>query len=101
MTASANRTEPLRLPPPSQGWGNIFWTLFGLVALAALLVACAVFTAPPVLSDWQVRDTARPVAEARVTDGKCSASVRTHNGGADGSGVIHGSHGRGRWISSG
>ena len=29
------------------------------------------------------------------------ASVRTHNGGADGSGVIHGSHGRGRWISSG
>ena len=28
-------------------------------------------------------------------------SVRTHNGGADGSGVIHGSHGRGRWISSG
>ena len=78
MTASANRTEPLRLPPPSQGWGNIFWTLFGLVALAALLVACAVFTAPPVLSDWQVRDTARPVAEARVTDGKCSAKIVLH-----------------------
>ncbi|TXN05152.1 hypothetical protein FV222_06910 [Methylobacterium sp. WL103] len=78
MTASANRTEPLRLPPPSQGWGNIFWTLFSLVALAALLVACAVFTAPPVLSDWQVRDTARPAAEARVTDGKCSAKIVLH-----------------------
>lgn len=78
MTASANRTEPLRLPPPRQGWGNTFWTLFGLVALGALPVACAVYTAPPLLSDWQIRDTARPVADARVTDGKCSAKIVLH-----------------------
>ena len=30
-----------------------------------------------------------------------SLSVGTHNGGADGWGVIHGSYGRSRWISSG
>ena len=35
----------------------------------------------------------------RATVGR--TSVRTHNGGADGVGVIHGFHGRGRWISSG
>ncbi|MCJ2081809.1 hypothetical protein [Methylobacterium sp. J-090] len=78
MTTAPNRTEPLRLPPPRQGWGNIFWTLFGLVALGALLVACAVYTAPPVVTDWQIRDTARPVADARVTDGKCSTKIVLH-----------------------
>ena len=78
MNTAADRPEPLRLPPPRQGWGNIFWTLFGLVALAAFLVACAVYTAPPLLSDWQIRDTARPAADARVTDGKCSAKIVLH-----------------------
>ncbi|KQP64002.1 hypothetical protein [Methylobacterium sp. Leaf112] len=73
-----SRTESLRLPPPRQGWGNIFWTLFGLVALGALLVACAVYTAPPVVTDWQIRDTARPVAAARVSDGKCSTKIVLH-----------------------
>lgn len=78
MTTSVNRAEPLRLPPPRQGWGNTLWTLFGLAALAALLVACAVYTAPPVISDWQIRDTARPAAGARVSDGKCTAKIVLH-----------------------
>ena len=78
MTAPAKSPASLRLPPPSQGWGNILWTLFGLVALAGLLAACLVYTAPPLLSDWQVRETAHPVADARVTDGKCSAKIVLH-----------------------
>lgn len=78
MNTAANRPDTLRLPPPRRGWGNTFWTLFGLVALAALLVACAVYTAPPVVTDWRIRDTARPVADARVTDGKCSTKIVLH-----------------------
>ena len=35
----------------------------------------------------------------RITD--WYATVRTHNGGADGLGVIHGFRGRSRWIISG
>lgn len=78
MTRSATPTEPLKLPPHRQGWAHVFWTLFGLAALAALLAACLVYTAPPVLSDWQVRDTARPVLDGRVTDGKCSTKIVLH-----------------------
>jgi hypothetical protein len=78
MTASAKSPGTLRLPPPRQGWGNMVWTLFGLAALTGLLGACLVYTAPPLLSDWQVRDTAHPVADARVTDGKCSAKIVIH-----------------------
>lgn len=78
MIAPPNRSEPLRLPPPAQGWGNTLWTLFGIVALGALLVACAVYTAPAVLSDWQVREAARPAHAARVSEGKCSTRIILH-----------------------
>jgi MFS-type transporter involved in bile tolerance (Atg22 family) len=78
MTASPNRAEPLRLPPPGQGWANTFWVLFGVAALSAILVACAIYTAPTVVSDWQVRETAQPVPGARVSEGKCSAKIVIH-----------------------
>lgn len=81
MTASpdrAERTEPLRLPPQGQGWMATFWVLFGVVALGAMLAACAIYTAPALISDWQVRETAVPVAEARISDGKCSSKIAIH-----------------------
>jgi hypothetical protein len=78
MTASPDHTAPLRLPPRGQGWTNTFWVLFGVVALGAILVAAGVYTAPAVLSDWQVRDAARPVPDARVSDGKCTSKIVIH-----------------------
>lgn len=78
MTASPHRAEPMRLPPPGQGWANTFWVLFGVVALGAILVACTIYTAPAVVTDWQVRETARPVPGARVSEGKCSAKIVIH-----------------------
>ncbi len=78
MTASPDRAESLRLPPPGQGWKNTFWIVVGVVALVAILVACAVYTAPALVTDWQVRETARPVPDARVSDGKCSAKIVIH-----------------------
>ncbi|CAO4195171.1 hypothetical protein [Methylorubrum extorquens] len=78
MTASPDRAEPLRLPPQGQGWMATFWVLFGVVALAALLGACALYTAPALVSDWQVRAAAEPVAEARISDGKCSSKIAIH-----------------------
>ncbi|NEU14676.1 hypothetical protein G3T14_21585 [Methylobacterium sp. BTF04] len=78
MTVAKDGTERLRLPPPRQGWGNTFWSLFGLAALGAILVACAVYTAPTVLSDWQVREAARPVPNGWVTDGKCTTKIVLH-----------------------
>ena len=78
MTASPDHTAPLRLPPRGQGWINTFWVLFGVVALGAILVAAGVYTAPAVLSDWQVRDAAQSVPDARVSDGKCTSKIVIH-----------------------
>ena len=84
MTASperahpVERAEPLRLPPQRHGWMATFWVLFGVVALGAMLTACAIYTAPALISDWQVRETAVPVAEARISDGQCSAKIAIH-----------------------
>lgn len=77
-TTPPGRAEPLRLPPQERGWVGIFWVLFGVVALAGLLFACAWFTAPAVISDWQVRETAQPVPAGRVSEGKCSAKLVIH-----------------------
>ncbi|MEH3147710.1 MAG: hypothetical protein PGN34_20735 [Methylobacterium frigidaeris] len=77
-TASPARTEALRLPPQRAGWAATFWVLFGVVALGAILAACAWFTAPAVISDWQVRASAQPVPAARVSEGKCSAKLVIH-----------------------
>lgn len=84
MTASperahpVERAEPLRLPPQRHGWMATFWVLFGVVALGAMLAACAIYTAPALISDWQVRETSVPVAEARISDGKCSSKIAIH-----------------------
>ncbi len=84
MTASperahpVERAEPLRLPPQRHGWMATFWVLFGVVALGAMLAACAIYTAPALISDWQVRETAAPMAEARISDGKCSSKIAIH-----------------------
>ncbi|MDV2985450.1 UNVERIFIED_CONTAM: hypothetical protein Q9R58_14145 [Methylobacteriaceae bacterium AG10] len=74
----AETAAPLRLPPERAGWGATFWVLFGIVALGGILGACAWFTAPVVVSDWQVRGTAQPVPSARVSEGKCSAKLVIH-----------------------
>lgn len=78
MTQSPDRAETLRLPPRGQDRKSAFWTLFGIVALAALLVAAAFYTAPALLSDWQVREAAQLVPDARVSEGKCSSKIVIH-----------------------
>lgn len=79
MTASADRPQNLRLPPRGGGgWGTMLWTLVGIVALGGIFGASAYYTAPVLISDWQIRDAARPVAEARVSDGKCTSKLVIH-----------------------
>lgn len=77
-TAPSPHPESLRLPPRRQGWANLVWVLVGLVGLGAILVACAIYTAPVVISDWQVHATAKAAPEARVSEGKCTAKIVIH-----------------------
>ncbi|MCF4129593.1 hypothetical protein [Methylobacterium sp. SyP6R] len=77
-TASSYRPDALRLPPRGHGWINTFWVLFGVMALGGILIACAVYTAPAVISDWQVHAAAKAAPDARVSEGKCSAKLVIH-----------------------
>ncbi len=48
------------------------------MGLGAVLVACAIDTAPVVISDWQVHTTAAAAPNARVSEGRCSAKIVIH-----------------------
>jgi hypothetical protein len=78
MTTSLDRTASLRLPPPGRDWRQTFWVVAGILMFGAMLVAMALYTAPALLSDWIIRDTARPINGAQVTDGRCSAKLVFH-----------------------
>jgi hypothetical protein len=78
MTASPNRSEPLRLPPQGNGWRGALRALIGFVALGGLLVACLVHATPTLLTDWQVHDRARAVPNAQVSAGTCKTTVIVH-----------------------
>jgi hypothetical protein len=69
---------PLRLPPERMGWTAMFFVLFGVLALGGVLWASVWFTAPVVISDWQVRETARPAPQVRMSEGKCSTKLVIH-----------------------
>ncbi len=78
MTALPESAPFRRLPPRRQSRSAILWALVGVVALAAMLVACAIYTAPVLISDWRIRDTARPMTEARISDGRCNSKIVVH-----------------------
>ncbi|MCE4225553.1 hypothetical protein HCU64_17510 [Methylobacterium sp. C25] len=75
MTASTERA-----PSPSEGggWKQILWSIVGLVALAGILVASAVYTLPALMTDWQVHGSARIVEDGRVSDAKCTSKLVFH-----------------------
>ncbi len=76
--AKTEAEETLRLPSERTSWTVIFGVLFGLVLFSGILAASALYTAPVLISDWQVRETAQPVPRARVADGKCNAKLVIH-----------------------
>jgi len=75
MQPQTESTQPLTLPPPDSGWKQTFWSLLGTVMFGAMLVAMSIYTVPNLVSDWRIRDTARPVAGGRVSDGSCHSKL--------------------------
>jgi hypothetical protein len=72
------QTEPprqLTLPPQGGGWRETFFSLLGTVMFGAMLVALSIYTVPNLVTDWQVRGAAEPVADGRVTEGSCSSRL--------------------------
>ncbi|WP_458097159.1 hypothetical protein [Roseomonas sp. WA12] len=75
MSSVTQPTPPLTLPPQGGGKRETFWSLVGVVVCAALLGAMMIFMVPGIATDWQVKDTAQPVADGRVTKGRCSTRL--------------------------
>jgi len=67
--------RPLTLPPQGGGWKNTLLGLLGTVMFGGILVAASIYTVPDLVSDWRIRDTARPVADGRVSKGSCNSRV--------------------------
>jgi hypothetical protein len=78
MTIPLDRSEALRPPPNDRDWKQTLWVILGILMFGAMLVAAAIYTAPALVSDWQVRNTARPISNAEVTQGKCSSKIIFH-----------------------
>jgi hypothetical protein len=62
--------RPLRVRIPGSNLSHRLLVLFGVVVMLGLMAASAAFVAPTLLTDLQIRDTARPVLSSRV-DGSC------------------------------
>jgi len=67
--------RPLRVTVPAPGWGHRLMVGFGLLVLAALTVASLIFVAPPLVSDWQVRNNVRPALASEIDSGSCSSKL--------------------------
>ncbi|KAA0124745.1 hypothetical protein CIW48_05725 [Methylobacterium sp. P1-11] len=76
--AAPEAAETLRLPPDRTSWTVILGVLFGFVLFGGLLAASVIYTAPVLISDWEVRDAARPVQNARASEGACSTKLVFH-----------------------
>ncbi len=63
------------LPPPRRGWGHYAKLWLGVLLFAAMLAGLTVYTAPDLVTDWQVHAAARPVAGGQVVKGSCSANL--------------------------
>ncbi|MCR0981476.1 hypothetical protein [Roseomonas populi] len=75
MQTQTESPPQLTLPPQGGGWRETFFSFLGTLMFGAMLVALSIYTVPNLITDWQVRGVAEPVAEGRVTDGSCSSRL--------------------------
>lgn len=70
------QTNPrLTLPSRNSGWGHNIKLALAVLMFAGALVALAIYTAPNLLTDWQVRDAAQTVPNGEVIKGSCSSNL--------------------------
>jgi hypothetical protein len=78
MQTKAEPDSPAPPPVPAQGWRQTLWSWLGALMFGAILVALSIYTLPNLISDWQVRATAIPFADGRVTEGSCQSKLFVH-----------------------
>lgn len=74
-SAHSNTWTPQVLPPRKQTLRQRIMAPIGVLLFVACLVGLVVYTAPVLLSDWQVQGTAQPVADGRIQDGSCTTNI--------------------------
>ncbi|MGX9962346.1 hypothetical protein ACVFYP_03430 [Roseomonas sp. F4] len=78
MQTTTESTTPPPQPAKEQSWGQKLLSLLGILMFAGILVALSIYTVPNLISDWQVRSTAIPFADGRVTEGSCRSKLFVH-----------------------
>ncbi|MEO3473711.1 hypothetical protein AAFN86_17720 [Roseomonas sp. CAU 1739] len=67
--------RPLKLHPGRGSLGGWLMALLGLVLFGAFIVMLAIEIGPAIRDDFAVRDTAQPIASARISDGRCQSRM--------------------------
>lgn len=75
MQQTENDAENVLPQRPEEDWRHILWGIISPVIFGGLLFGLMFFTLPSLVGDWQVRATARPVMDADITGGTCSATL--------------------------
>ena len=76
MKTNSRQDPPLtELPPRGGGIGQRIWAVLGFLMFAGVFGALMVYTGPPLVSDWQVRDTAQPAARGHIVKGSCTTKL--------------------------
>ena len=73
--AVPQRSAPRRLAQVGRGPRQTLLVVVSILMFGAMLAGAVAYTAPALVSDWQVRDSARPIAGAQVTEGRCSTQL--------------------------
>lgn len=77
--ATAGETEQtstsLRRPPVRGGWREALLVTVAALMFGGFLVASLVSALPVLVSDWSIRDAARPIADAEVLGGSCKTEL--------------------------
>ena len=63
--------RPLRLRQPRGLLGQIFWALVGIALIGGLAAWIGLHLAPDLLNDYRLRDSAVPLRDARLVEGRC------------------------------
>ncbi|MBR0655778.1 M48 family metallopeptidase [Plastoroseomonas arctica] len=68
-------SPPPTLPPLGSGKQEALWSLLGTLIFGAMLTTLGIFMVPDLVTDWQVRGSASPATQGRVSAASCSTRL--------------------------
>jgi hypothetical protein len=67
--------RPLRVKPPGKGIGSDVWLVFWTLLLGAGMALMVLFPLPALVTDYAVRDAAKPIQGGKIEHGSCTTKL--------------------------